>query len=98
MYGNIIIFRLKTPHDPDTASELVKKLYGQKTSSHNGKYHYWRRGLLDQIPAHRLIRGVIIVREEDEEKVMRFLKRFKPEVFVRRVELIPEDVTTLGLK
>jgi hypothetical protein len=98
MYGTIIIFRLKPPHDPNVASELVKKLYGQDTSNHKGKYHYHRKGLLEEIPAHRLIRGVIIVRKDDEERILEFLERFNTEVFVRRLELTYEDVTALGLK
>ncbi len=98
MYGTIIVFRLKPPQDPNMASFLVKKLYGQKTSSHKGKYHYRRKGLLDEIPAHRLIRGVIIVREEDREAVVSFLEGYDTEVFIRRVELAPDDVTVLDMK
>lgn len=98
MYGSIIIFRLKPPHDSNVASELVKKLYGQDTSNHKGKYHYHRKGLLEEVPAHRLIRGVLIVRKEDEERVLEFLEIYNTEVFVRRVELSQEDMTTLGLK
>ena len=80
------------------ASFLVKKLYGQKTSSHKGKYHYRRKGLLDEIPAHRLIRGVIIVREEDSEQVISFLEGYDTEVNIRRVELTPEDLAVLDVK
>jgi len=98
MYGTIIVFRLKPPQDPNMASFLVKKLYGQKTSSHKGKYRYRRKGLLDEIPAHRLIRGVIIVREEDREQVISFLEGYDTEVFIRRVELTPDDVTVLDMK
>lgn len=98
MYGTIIVFRLKPPQDPNIASELVKKLYGQKTSSHKGKYHYRRKGLLDDIPAYRLIRGVIIVQEEDKDKVVSFLEGYDMEIFVRRVELIPDDLKVLCIK
>ncbi|MFT7880920.1 MAG: hypothetical protein ABXS91_11070 [Sulfurimonas sp.] len=98
MDGTIIIFRLKPPQDPNMASLLVKKLYGQKTSSHKGKYHYRRKGLLDEIPAHRLIRGVIIVREKDSEKVISFLEGYDTEIFSRRVELAPDDVKLLEMK
>ena len=98
MYGTIIVFRLKPPQDPNMASELVKKLYGQKTSSHKGKYQYRRKGLLDEIPAHRLIRGVIIVQEEDKEKIVSFLEGYDTEVFARRVELVPSDLKLLGIE
>lgn len=98
MDGTIIVFRLKPPQDPNIASSLVKKLYGQKTSSHRGKYHYRRKGLLDEIPSHRLIRGVIIVREEDSEQVISFLEGYDTEVFIRRVELAPDDIKVLDMK
>ena len=98
MYGTIIVFRLKPPQDPNIASELVKKLYGQKTSSHKGKYHYRRKGLLDDISAYRLIRGVIIVQEEDKDKVVSFFEGYDTEVFVRRVELVERDLKLLGIE
>ncbi len=72
MEGSLIAFRLAT-YDKNRASELVKRLYGQRTSSHGGKYVYRRKGLLDEIPHVRLIRGVIIVRREDTGKVTRFM-------------------------
>ena len=97
MYGTIIIFRLKPPQDPNVASFLVKKLYGQKTTSHKGKYHYRRKGLLDEIPAHKLIRGVIIVREEHKDKILSFLEGYDTEVFTRRVELIADDLKVLDI-
>ena len=80
------------------ASFLVKKLYGQKTSSHKGKYQYRRKGLLDEIPAYKLIRGVIIVREEDREQVITFLEGYDTEIHIRRVELTPEDLAVLDVK
>ncbi len=48
--------------DKDRASELVKRLVGQRTSSHGGKYVVRRKGLLDEVPHVRLIRGVILLR------------------------------------
>ena len=95
MMGRIIVFRLKPPQYPNVASDLVKKLYGQATSSHKGKYRYRRKGLLDDIPSHRLIRGVIIVKKDDEERVVDFLKSFDTEVFVRNIVLTDEDKISL---
>lgn len=46
MNGILIAYRLRTPHDPNVASALVKRLYGQNTSSQGGKYRYRRKGLL----------------------------------------------------
>ena len=98
MYGTMIIYRLKPPQNPNMASVLVKKLYGQKTTSHKGKYQYRRKGLLDDIPAHKLIRGVIIVREEHKDTVLSFLNEYDTEVFVRRVELEDDDLKALDIQ
>ncbi len=59
--------------------------------SHRGRYVYRRKGLLDEIPHVRLIRGVIIVRTEDAKRVVAFFEGFHADVHVRRVELTPED-------
>ena len=98
MLGILITYRLKSPHDPNTASALVKKLYGQKTSSHGGRYKYRRKGLLDEIPSRRLIRGAIIIKEDDQEKIVQFLREFKAEIHVRKVVLTEEDLVALGIE
>ena len=96
MDGVLIAFRLAR-YDKDRASELVKRLYGQETSSHGGRYRYRRRGLLDDIPHRRLIRGVLIVRTEDAGRVVELLRELGAEVHERRVELTREDRVALGV-
>lgn len=98
MIGVLIAYRLKSPHDPTVASALVKKLYGQDTSSHKGRYRYRRKGLLDEIPYQKLIRGVLIVRSEDRTGVVELLENFNAEFHIREVILIPEDIKALKLK
>lgn len=98
MNGILIAYRLRTPHDPNAASALVKKLYGQNTSSHGGKYRYRRKGLLDIIPSSRLIRGVIIVRKKDKKKILELLEEFEAEIHVREVVLIRKDLKALAIK
>ncbi len=93
--GTLLAFRLAS-YDKATASDLVKKLYGQRTSSHGGKYVYRRKGLLDEIPYVRLIRGVVIVRTEDAGRVLDLLGKFGTEVHARTVELTREDRGILG--
>ncbi len=95
MEGTLIAFRL-AKYDKAQASELVKRLYGQRTSSHGGRYVYRRKGLLDEIPHVRLIRGVIIVRTEDAGKVLELLRALRAEVHRREVELTEEDRQCLG--
>ncbi len=98
MFGTLVAFRLRPPQDPNEASKLVKRLYGQETSSHKGRYHYRRKGLLDEIPSHRLIRGVIVVRKKDEGRMLSFLREYDTEIFVRKVKLTDDDLTALGIK
>lgn len=98
MMGLMIAYRLKPPHNPNTASGLVKMLYGQNTSSHKGRYKYRRKGLLDTIPSHRLIRGVIVIRKEDKNKVLSLLNKFEIDIHIREVILTPEDIKALGLE
>jgi len=98
MIGVLIAYRLKPPHDPTVASALVKKLYGQETSSHKGRYRYHRKGLLDELPYQKLTRGVLIVKIEDKNKVVELLERFNAEYHTREVALTPEDIKALRLK
>jgi hypothetical protein len=98
MRGMLIAYRLRTPHDPNVASALVKKLYGQSTSSQGGKYRYRRKGLLDEIPSIRLIRGVIIVEKRNKKKILDLLEEFDAEVYVREVVLIRKDLKALGVE
>ena len=73
------------------ASELVKRRVRPRTSSHGGTCVVRRKGLLDEIPYVRLIRGVVIVRTEDAEKVVRLLGELGAEGHRRTIELTPED-------
>ena len=98
MHGVLIVYHLRPPHDPNRASAFVKKLYGQKTSSHKGRYTYRRKGLLDDIPSIRLIRGVLIVRPEDKATILSFLESFDAEVFIREVVLTKEDMKELQME
>ena len=91
MDGALIAFRL-IKYDKNRASELVKRLYGQATSSHGGRYRYRRRGLLDDVPHRRLIRGVLVLRAEDADRVAGRLRELGAELHVRRVELTEEDL------
>ena len=91
----MIAFRL-AKYDKNRASELVKQLYGQATSSHGGRYRYRRRGLLDDIPHCRVIRGVLILRARDADRVAGWLRERGAEVHAREVRLTQEDLPHLG--
>jgi hypothetical protein len=97
MDGVLIAFRL-AKYDKNRASDLVKRLYGQATSSHGGRYRYRRLGFLDGVPHRRLIRGVLILRTQEAYRLAERLRELGAEVHVRRVELTEEDIVTLGLQ
>ena len=63
--------------------------------SHGGKYRYRRRGLLDGVPYRKLARGVIVLRVEDLDIVVDFLREYTSDIHVRRVELSSDDLEVL---
>lgn len=73
------------------------RLVGQRASSHGWRYAYGRKGLLDEIPHVRLIRGVIIVRTEDAETATRFLEGMGAEVHIQMSALAKEDRVAPGV-
>jgi hypothetical protein len=95
--GTILIFRIYTKSNQKVANIFTQKLYGQDTRTHHGKYTYHKRGLLEEIPHIRLIRGVIIVRRQDAPRVEAFLKEYKAEYFIRTIELETSDQKKLAL-
>ena len=76
-------------------SKFCQKFYGQDTSSHGGKYRYRRRGLLDSVPHRKLARGVIVLRTEDLDVVVEFLRDYTTEIHVRKMELSDYDEEVL---
>ncbi|HAW51353.1 MAG TPA: hypothetical protein DCX54_03340 [Flavobacteriales bacterium] len=98
MMGTLIAFTLPTGNDKITSSAFTKALYGQKTSTHHGKYVYRKRGILDDIPYRKLIRGVFVIQDKDKKPIIDFLERFSAEYYVRVVELTEEDCKIMGLQ
>ena len=96
MEATRIAFRLAS-YDRDTTSELVKCLCGQRMSSHGWKYVYRRKGLLDEIPHVRRMRGAVIVRTEDAGRVVVLLEEIGAEGHRRKVERTREDREALGV-
>ncbi len=96
MMGKVIVFRFPKKTNQKSLNQFCKKFYGQETSSHGGKYRYKRKGLLDSIPHIKLIGGVIIVSNENADKLILFLKEYDAEFFVRDVMLLPEDEVILS--
>ena len=72
------------------------KLYGYRSASNYGKYHYNVKGLLDSIPAIRYEDGNFIVREEDFPVIKRFLEDNRSSYRTWRV--VPGDEEAEKLK
>ena len=91
----ILIFHLPPAMKNSDLGKFVKRFYGQETSAQNGKYRYRRKGLLDQIPHHKLLRGVIIIRNSDLDYVMKLLVEWNAVVNQRIIEPTEEDLKIL---
>jgi len=87
--GTLVAFRVFKPAGQKGADMLCKQFYGQYTTTRGKRYR--RKGLLDEIPHVRLIRGVVIVSARDAGKVIKFLRKLNAEIYVRKVELTPKD-------
>ena len=97
LIGKIIIFRVYKTNNTKKLNDFCKKFYGQNTSSHKGRYRYRRKGFLDCIPHKKLIRGAIIVRLTDSERIISFLKEYDAEVYARDIILTDDDEKVLGI-
>jgi hypothetical protein len=91
MNAKILIFNLPPKTNNTELSKFCQRFYGQDTSSHKGKYKYRRKGLLDNIPHRKFIRGVLITYEKDMDNVVEFIERYDAKYYVRNIELTPED-------
>ncbi|MFG1519482.1 MAG: hypothetical protein AAE977_03255 [Thermoplasmataceae archaeon] len=91
----ILIFHLPKGMKNSDLGKFVKRFYGQETSTQSGKYRYRRKGLLDQIPHRKLLRGVIIIRKSDLENVMKLLVEWNAVVDQRIIEPTEEDLKML---
>src|SRR5659263_746261 len=93
----IIAFRNKPKTESKDMKRFCNRVYGYKDHSQKGKYVYERKGLLDEIPNILInpIRSLIIVKKNDAEKVLEFLKEFDTEVFFKEIKLQKEDLEKL---
>ncbi len=90
--GALVVFVNEgAPHG--RASQLVQKLYGQDTTTRGQVYH--RHGLLEDIPHWRIKRGVLVVREEDRERVVQLIEQYANEVYWWPVSLTPGELNRL---
>jgi len=97
MNGILLVFTVPTGKNKTKSSAFAKAFYGQETSSHHGKYRYRRCGFLDDVPYNKLIRGVIIIQNEDLMRVLEFLNQYSANYYIRVVVLTEEDRKAMGL-
>jgi hypothetical protein len=96
MGGVIIVF--KNPKaEPKKLCKFCREFYGYKDHSQKGKYTYQRKGLLNEMPHIKInhVRTVIVVKEEDSETVINFLKKYDATVYARKIELSSEDISEI---
>jgi len=97
MRGKLIVFKLFGRARHAEIMRLCRRFYGYTDYSNRGRYRYRRPGFLSRIPHVRVIRNVVLVREEDGPRVVEFLKQHRAEVHEWTVELRPQDARALGL-
>lgn len=64
-----------------------RALYGYNDHSNKGNYFYKREGVLNGVPHLRLLRGVILVKPNDQKKVVDILKKYKTKHSIFTVEV-----------
>ena len=77
-------------------ARIYRKLYGYRSSSNYGKYHYSVKGLLDTIPSIRYEDGNFLIKEEDLDTVKKFLE--ENDSAYRTWRVIPEKEEMERLK
>lgn len=93
----LVIFYLPPNTPPPIRNKFPQKLYGQAVSSWGGKYRYRKVGFLESIPYRKLYRGVILVRDEDIDSLLDFLKEWDTIVEVREIIPLEEDLEALSI-
>ena len=79
-------------------SKFYRDLYGYESYSHYGRYRSRKTGFLDGIMNIRYEKGMILIRKEDQRRVISFLKKSGAEIL--KWEVIPgnSEVKKLGLQ
>ncbi len=94
--GALIAFKVAQSNTPSGINRFCREFYGYTDKSNKGRYSYERKGFISRFPHINLLRGLIIVRLEDAEEIMDFLKKYNAEVFMREVILLHQDAQKLN--
>jgi hypothetical protein len=79
-------------------NKFCRKFYGYVDRSNNYRYTYRREGFIEKFPHIKPLRGVLIVRKEDSESIVTFLKEFNADILVRSIVLTEDDMKKLKIK
>ncbi len=94
----IVAFRLPKGTDTNTLNKFVRGLYGQDSMSWNGRYKFHRKGIMEEIPFRKFIRGVIIIRESDLDRIISYLSGYRAEYYVGKVLETSESEIIMGVQ
>jgi hypothetical protein len=62
-----------------------RALFRYIDNSNKNSYHYRRKGVIKDIPHLKISKGVIIVRDQDKEKISSILKEYKVKYLILNV-------------
>jgi hypothetical protein len=98
MESLIVAFRLPTETDTNTLNKFVRGLYGQDSKSWSGRYEFHRKGIMEDIPFRKFIRGVIIIQDSDLEKVLSYLAMYKAEYYAGTITKVSGSYVSTGVQ
>lgn len=95
--GKIIVFRVLARNDKLTMNKFCRQFYGYLDRSHNYRYEYQRKGFIENFQYIKPLRGVLVVRKEDADEIISFLRSYNAEIYARDIILLQDDIKKLGL-
>lgn len=99
MEGKIICYNFKSSNmSRNDMDQFLRELAGHNDKSNYGKYTYRKRGLLDDIPHIKPVRSVIVVSSNESTSIIKLLRRYKIDAYIRDIILTKEDVSKLKNK
>lgn len=96
--GAVIAFRVSGGNSKSALNKFCREFYGYSDRSNRGRYTYHHPGFIDGFRHIKLLRGAIIVRMQDVDRILSFLKGHNAEIFMREVVLLHSDLQKLSEK
>ncbi len=82
----------------NSVDRMPRKLCGYDDPSNYSKYHYHREGLLETIQSVRYEKGMVMIREEDLDTVVSFIRKYRTDYMKWKVISEEEERKQLGLR